>query len=83
MSRIRDIERQSDEWRTDDRPWKERISQPSSQTSAVSARMSRMFSRPNASSKNAKRDEKRNWDELYLPCHYFDYIFGTGTGGCA
>ena len=25
--------------------------------------------------------ESQNVDEDYFPCHYFDYMIGTGTGG--
>lgn len=84
MAEISEIESEDDSaWRKDLRPWKDAnptisiIRRSSSYSSQFSDRVVDSMRRRSTS---PLRNEKR-YMEIYLPCHYFDYITGIGTGG--
>lgn len=71
----------------DELPWKARLISPFSATNRPSSRTSTWntaWHKVNAGLHPRRQvsPKKISWGQTrYLPCHYFDYIGGTGTGG--
>lgn len=84
MARISQIESEDDSsWRHDDRPWKDKsptISVSICSPSQASHSINRLMGSLRRHSTSSARDNKR-YEEVYLPCHYFDYISGISSGG--
>lgn len=77
-----------------ERPWSARyldkssLGRSSSRSSGIPARITKPLSRFCCFSTHSAESSPKNQrialqqaQEVYLPCHYFDYVFGSGTGG--